>query len=212
MIEINKERPPVEVEKLGYDKEQLEHFDIYFQHNFRWTYNMGHSNDNKYFCSDYTVDGLYVQQDPFVKLIWQRACDKFNIPSLSKIGRCYLLGQTQGLDGPWHDDYDVNENPNIRTLLYYPIFNPHRKHKGTQFKFEHEDEVEIQEVPYEQDSAVFFDAGVTHRGLSTTDTKSLRVSLVWQCVDVNIQMKHCFEDTCGNDERLDNIIGPIIPG
>ena len=108
MIEINKERPPVEVEKLGYDKEQLEHFNIYFQHNFRWTYNMGHSNDNKYFCSDYTVDGLYVQQDPFVKLIWQRACDKFNIPSLSKIGRCYLLGQTQGLDGPWHDDYDVN--------------------------------------------------------------------------------------------------------
>ena len=47
---------------------------------------------------------------------------------------------------------------------------------------------------------------------STTDTKSLRVSLVFQCIDVNIEMRHWCEDTCGNDERLDNIIRPIIPG
>lgn len=202
---INEERPTVEVATLNHSEEDKEFFNHYFQHNFLWTYIMG--SDCKYFCSDYTTEHNYVQQSPIVQRIWMKLADAFDIHPCSQVGRCYLLGQTENLDGPWHDDYDRDENPNIRTIVYYPIANPHRQHRGTAFEIGDEE----QEYAYQQDTALFFDASCPHRGYSTTSRKSLRVSLVFQCIDVNTIHNAPFVTTAGNDERLDGVISPIIP-
>ena len=104
-------------------------------------------------------------------------------------------------------DTDTDED-NVRTIVYYTGFNPHHRHKGTQFKLENG---EIAETPYLQDHFSYFDGRLEHRGLSTTSKDSLRVGLVFQCVHLDVCNKFMFEGTCGNDERLDEIISKEVP-
>lgn len=208
MNKLNDELPEVMFENVGYSEEMKKFFSEYFQRHFLWQYGGGAEGlyaHRAYFISDYHVNGHAVKMDPIVKEIWKKICQVIDINPYTKVGRCYLLGQTKDMDGPWHPDTDED---NVRTIVYYTGFNPHHKHKGTQFKFS---DGSIEETPYLQDYFSYFDGRLEHRGLSTSSEDSMRVALVFQCVHLDICNKFMFQDTCGNDERLDDKISKEIP-
>jgi hypothetical protein len=208
MNKLNNELPEVMFESAGHSEEMKQFFSEYFQRHFLWQYGAGAEGlyaHRSYFISDYHVNGHHVKMDPIVKEIWKKICQKLELNPYTQVGRCYLLGQTKEMDGPWHRD---NNEDNNRTIVYYPGFNPHHKHRGTEFRFA---DGETQETPYIQDSFSYFDARVEHRGLSTTDTKSMRVGLVFQCIYLENKQKFIFQNTCGNDERLDDVVSLQVP-
>jgi hypothetical protein len=205
-------RPLVEVKSLDHSDEDLKFFHNYFHWNFLWSYAPGTDFSQKHhnhFVSDYTMTHSYVKEDPIVKRIWFKLCDKFNIDPSSKVGRCYLVGQPINTDGVIHDDTN-NDVDDVRTIVYYVSFNPHRMsgHRGTKFYF---DDGTEEEIPYVQDTAVCFDAKLAHQGLSTNTSNSLRISLVFHCVNLDKKLSAVFEDTCGVDERLDKQIRLVTP-
>lgn len=202
--------PSVIHECAGHSEEDKQFFSEYFQRNFYWMYGAGADKSfahRNYFVSDYDSNLNFVKMNPVVKRIWFKICEKIEISPMTQVGRCYLLGQTAGMDGPWHPDN--TEDANVRTIVYYPGFDPHHKHRGTQFDFG--EEGGIQEAPYMQDHFSYFDASLMHRGLSTASEDSMRVALVFQCVHLDVIKNFVFRDTCGNDERLDEIISKEIP-
>jgi len=207
MNKLNDELPPVQVENIGHSIQDRMFFSNYFQRNFYWSYGSGADLDlahKAYFVSDYDINMTPVKMLPIVKRLWLQISSKFGIDPHTHVGRCYLLGQTKDMDGPYHDDTDEE---NVRTIVYYPVENRRLEHKGTQFKFDDEEPM----VDYMQDHAVCFDATLIHRGLSTTSNNSLRVALVFQCIHLDNIKRFVFEDTCGNDDRLDNVIKHLVP-
>jgi hypothetical protein len=208
MTKLNDELPEVMFENAGHSEEMKKFFSEYFQRQFLWQYGAGAEGKyahRSYFVSDYHNNLYYTKMDPTVKEIWKKICQKLDINPYIQVGRCYLLGQTKEMDGPWHTD---SADDNCRTIVYYPCFNPHHKHRGTEFEFA---DGSIEETPYMQDYFSYFDAKVKHRGLSTTSTKEMRVALVFQCVYLDNCQKFIFEKTCGNDERLDDVISKEVP-
>lgn len=201
---MSQKRPLVDVRSLGHDAFDKRYYHEFFQSHFLYHYIMGPVE--RYFASDYTTEGLYVQQDKIVQKIWMRACSVFDLDPRCHVGRCYLNGQTAGLDGPWHEDSDDGDH--IYTMVYYPVMNKGGKHLGTEFRLP---DGTTHLTDYIQDTAVLFRGDLTHRGLSTTAVDSLRISLVFHGINPNQINQFMFDGTCGNDERLDKVIGPIIP-
>jgi len=205
---LNCDLPPVLVDNARHSEKEKAFFSEYFQRHFLWQYGGGAEGlyaHRSYFISDFHINGHAVKMDPIVKEIWKQICKVLKLNPYTHIGRCYLLGQTKDMDGPWHRD---TGDENSRTLVYYPGFNPHHKHKGTNFRIDGEES----ETHYMQDHFCWFDARLEHRGLSTTCKESMRVALVFQCVNLeNTQNKFIFQNTCGNDERLDDKLSIEIP-
>ena len=211
MNKLNNELPPVQYEQINHTAEDKEFFGEYFQRNFFWQYGSGQSFGDSslahknYFISDYDTNFTPIKMLPIVGRIWVNIADKFEIDPLTKVGRCYLLGQTKDMDGPWHPDTDED---NVRTIVYYPCNNRRQHHQGTSFRF---DDGEEETTPYWQDHAVSFDGRLMHRGLSTTSNDNMRVALVFQCIHLDLKTRFMLDETCGNDDRLDNIISKMVP-
>jgi len=200
---------PVRYMELGSSEEDKRLYSDYFQRSFYWMFGAGADGSfahRNYFVSDYDNNLNYIKCNPYVKKIWLKIAEKLDIDVKTQVGRCYLLGQTAQMDGPWHQDN--TEDDDCRTIVYYPVKEVHRRHRGTQFRF---DDGAEEEAPYQQDWFVDFNADIYHRGLSTTSKDDLRVALVFQCYHLSKVQDFIFQNTCGNDERLDGLIGPIIP-